>query len=318
MTKTGASNTAAPHVVILMATYEGAECLRAQLDSFVAQTHGNWSLLVGDDGSRDATREILAGFAAEGHALRLIEGPRRGAAANFMALLREAAQSAPPGAWIAFSDQDDVWLPDRLARGIAALSAAPGQGPGLFCSRTFIVDHALQTPRLSVPRPRPLGFRNALVQNVVAGNTILLDAAGAALVLAASAEAARVVVHDWWVYQILSGCGGRIVHDDTPTLLYRQHAANEIGANDSRRAQMQRLGMLLRGTMRDWTTINIAALSGSRHRFTPENRALFDAFAALRGRSVPARLIAFARLRLYRQTRISTLALWVSVLVGLM
>ncbi|MFD2173113.1 glycosyltransferase [Rhodobacter lacus] len=316
MTKAGAHSADTPHVVILMATYQGAECLRAQLDSLAAQTHANWSLLVGDDGSRDATRAILAAFAAEGHAVRLIDGPGQGAAANFMALLREAARSAPPGAWIAFCDQDDVWLPERLARGVAALCG--NAGPGLYCSRTLIVDHDLQNPRLSVPRPRPLGFRNALVQNVAAGNTILLEAEGAALAMAASLEAAQVVVHDWWTYQILSGCGARLVHDDAPTLLYRQHAANEIGANDSRRAQLRRLGMLLRGTMRDWTTINIAALSGSRHRFTAENRALFEAFAALRGRRLPGRLIAFARLGLYRQTRISTLALWVSVLIGLM
>lgn len=308
-----------PHVVILMATYNGAECLREQLDSFARQSHRNWSLLVGDDGSRDATREILATFAAEGHRVQVIDGPGRGAAANFMALVRAARELAPEGAWLAFSDQDDVWLPDRLARGVAALRRAdPKNHIGLYCSRTLITDHELHNHRLSVPRPRPLGFRNALVQNVVAGNTILLDAAGARLICAAAVEAGEVVVHDWWVYQVVSGCGGRIVHDDTPTLLYRQHAANEIGANDSRRAQARRFAMLLRGTLREWNTINIAALTGSRHRFTPENQALFDAFAALRARKALGRVAGLAPLGLYRQTRVSTIALWVSALFGLL
>ena len=50
-----------PHITILMATYNGARFLSAQLDSLLAQSHQNWSLIVSDDGSRDATMAILLG-----------------------------------------------------------------------------------------------------------------------------------------------------------------------------------------------------------------------------------------------------------------
>jgi len=52
-----------------------------------------------------------------------VAGPKRGAAANFLSLLRRAPERTPEGHWLAFSDQDDVWLPDKLSRGIAALEA---------------------------------------------------------------------------------------------------------------------------------------------------------------------------------------------------
>lgn len=307
-----------PKVTILMAVYNGARDLRAQLDSFAAQDHHDWTLVASDDGSRDETRAILEAFAAEGHEVTILSGPCKGAAANFMSLLRWADENLPADRWLACSDQDDVWLPDRLSRGVAALEAAPSGQPALFCSRTWITDEALQGKRLSVPRPRPLGFRNALVQNVVAGNTILLDAAAARLVTAAAQEAGRVVVHDWWIYQIVSGAGGTLVHDDRPTLYYRQHAQNEIGANDSLGARMRRARMLLAGHFREWNEINIAALKPSRHRFTPANARLFDAFAGLREAPLRQRLATLRRLRLYRQTRISTAALWFSAIFDLL
>ena len=104
-----------------------------------------------------------------------------------MSLIDTMEELTPRGTWMAFSDQDDVWLPDRLARGVAALGGH--SGPALYCSRTWITDERLESRRLSAPRPRSLGFRNALVQNVASGNTILLNAAAADLVRDAAAEA---------------------------------------------------------------------------------------------------------------------------------
>lgn len=305
--------TPAPPVAILMAVYQGGDNLPAQLDSFARQDHAGWHLLASDDGSRDAGPAILRAFAAD-HPVTLLRGPGQGSAPNFLSLIRASADHAPAGAWLAFSDQDDVWLPDRLSRGIAALS--PLEGPALFCSRTWVTDAALKGRRLSAPRPRPPGFANALVQNIVAGNTILVNAEGAALLRAAAADlvaAGRgVLMHDWWIYQVMTGAGGRVVHDDRPTLLYRQHEANEVGANDSAQAKAKRLWKLLRGDFRAWNTINIAALRTSGHRLTPENRAVLEAFARGRDGGPGARLATVRRLGLYRQSRASTWALWLS------
>ena len=106
------------------------------------------------------------------------------------------------------------------------------------------------------------------------------------------------------------------MHDDTPTLLYRQHGVNEIGANDGTRARIKRIRMLLAGDMRAWNDVNIAVLRRSAARLTPQNRALLADFAAARGRTMPARLWQLRGLGLYRQTRISTAALWVAACLG--
>jgi len=305
-------------VTVLMAVYNGAAYLREQLDSLAAQTHADWQLIVSDDGSLDGSARILADF-AEAHPRSVLrQGPGQGGTANFMSLIGAMDTITPRGTWMAFSDQDDVWLPERLARGVAALRGH--SVPALYCTRTWVTDETLETRRLSAPRPRPLGFRNALVQNVASGNTILLNAAAADLVRDAAAEAlaegGMPVVHDWWIYQLVAGVGGALVHEDAPTLLYRQHGVNEIGANDSTRARIKRIRMLLAGDMRAWNDVNIATLGRSAARLTPQNRALLADFVAARSRALPARLWQLRGLGLYRQTRISTAALWVAACLG--
>ena len=298
-----------------MAVYNGAECLDDQLESLAAQSHENWQLLASDDGSTDNSSEILKKF-GQAHRVVQLDGPRQGAASNFMSLVRRAQSQLPEESWLAFCDQDDVWLSDRLTRGLEALQKSDMAQPALFCSRTWIVDDDLQNHHLSAARPRTPGFLNALVQNIAAGNTILLNPAAARLLMAAAQEVGEVVMHDWWAYQLVAGAGGRIVHDDTPTLLYRQHDANEVGANTGLRAKGRRLLRMLKGDFRRWNDINTAALQASAHRLTPSHRAELDAFAELRTLPALGRLRGVLHLGLYRQSAASTLALWVAACLG--
>jgi glycosyltransferase involved in cell wall biosynthesis len=304
-----------PHVLILLATRNGADHLLEQLDSLVAQRHENWTLWASDDGSTDDTRTILEDFASQRHQTRISNGPCRGGSENFLSLLRAVPKADYGTSWIAFCDQDDVWLPDRLSHGLAALDRVPLETPALFCSGMLITDNDLAHTRRSKPRPRPPDFRNALVQNIASGNTILLNPAGAHLVCAAAHEVGAVVVHDWWVYQLISGAGGRVIHDDTPLIYYRQHPDNQIGANDTRRAQLKRIKMLIDGHFRDWNEINIAALRASCHRLSAENQLLLSAFAEMRQSALPARFLRFWKLGLYRQNLPGRMALWLSVLL---
>jgi glycosyltransferase involved in cell wall biosynthesis len=109
-----------PAISILMPTFNGALYLRTQLDSIVAQTFGDWELLAIDDGSSDDTVAILREYAARDPRIALVpsEGNRR-QKARLVELLRLAR-----GKWIAISDQDDVWAPDKLARLTAAIGDA--------------------------------------------------------------------------------------------------------------------------------------------------------------------------------------------------
>ena len=113
----------------------------------------------------------------------------------------------------------------------------------------------------------------------------------------------------------MTGAGGTILHDDAPTVLYRQHAANQIGANDSARARMRRIGMILSGVYRRWNDINLAALTSASDLLTADNRVLVERFAAIRSRTRGLRsMTALRKLRLYRQTRASTAALYIAAL----
>lgn len=301
-------------VTILMGVWNGAAHLGEQLDSFAGQDHPGWRLVVSDDGSTDGSRAVLAGFAARmaPGQVAVADGPRQGHAANYLAMLRNLPDD--PG-WLAFSDQDDVWLPDRLSRGMAAL--AGHSGPALYCSRSFITSVTLQGRRPSAPRPRPPSFRNALVQNIAAGNTMLLNPAAARMLAAAARGCPGFVVHDWWAYLLVTGAGGTVVHDDRPTLLYRQHARNAIGANDGALARLRRLGQVVAGTFRDWNDTNAVAMLAARRWLSPEAAAVFDAWQAMRAcpRLIP-RLRRLRALRLYRQTRASTAALWLAAVIG--
>lgn len=302
------------HVTVLMGLCNGAAHLGAQLHSLSIQDHADWTLIASDDGSTDATRAILADFGATGARVRCVDGPRMGFAANYLTMLRRLP---PTPGWVALADQDDIWLPDRLSRGIAALSGQAG--PALYCSRTWIVPPDLSSRRLSPPRPRPPSFANALVQNIAAGNTILLNPAAAALARAAAAEVVQVIAHDWWLYQLVTGAGGAILHDDRPTILYRQHAGNLIGSNDGWLARGRRIGQMLRGDFRHWNTVNLAALRASAHRLTPAARSGMEGFAQARDLPGPwARLRAVRALGLYRQTWASTAALWLAAVLGRM
>lgn len=118
--------TAPPPVAILLATFQGARFLEAQLQSLAAQSYRNWRLVVSDDGSTDETLAILRRFARQvpAHEVTILAGPGLGATQNFLHLVG----SVRPGEALAFCDQDDVWLPDRLALGIAAISATGDAG----------------------------------------------------------------------------------------------------------------------------------------------------------------------------------------------
>ena len=301
-------------VLIAMTVYNAAANLDAQLRSIAAQDHRDWTLIVSDDGSQDGSAEIAQRFAQKAGARRAIvrQGPQEGFAENFLSIVRDGWE---PGLSLAFSDHDDVWFPDRLSRGLRALAGVGADTPALYCSRTIITDAALRPLRLSPPRPRAPSFRNALAQNIAAGNTILANPAAARLLHQAASRRPKIVSHDWWAYQIVTGAGGTILHDDAPTVLYRQHAANQIGANDSARARMRRIGMILSGVYRRWNDINLAALTSASDLLTADNRVLVERFAAIRSRTRGLRsMTALRKLRLYRQTRASTAALYIAAL----
>jgi glycosyltransferase involved in cell wall biosynthesis len=305
-------------VTLLMAVYNGSAFLPAQLQSLFAQTHPDWRLAVRDDGSTDGSPDLLAAMTSglPPGKVACLHGGRVGHVAGFLSLL--AQQPDDPG-WLAFADQDDVWLPQRLSNGLELLSGA--QGPALTAARVLRVAADLSDPRLTgAERPRP-GFANALVENIAPGNTILANPAAAAILVKAArrvlAAGALPVAHDWWAYQMVLAVGGEVIFDPRPAVLYRQHGGNAVGANAGLRAAVARLRRVWSGVSSRGARANLAALRVVEERLTPEARALLVKMEALGAATGPiARLRLLWQMRLYRQSRMGTLALWAAAALG--
>ncbi len=219
-----------PHTVAtLLSTYNGEAFLAAQLDSLAAQDGVRLEVFARDDGSSDRTLDILADYARLWPQLASpLGGGNLGPARSFLALL-----GAVPATFdhYAFCDQDDVWLPDKLARAVATLADADPDRPALYCSKALCVDEAL----------RPMGeslfmgtgrFEELLFANMAIGNTVVMNAAAFQLIRSRP-PAGGVIMHDWWCALVISAFGV-ILFDERPGVLYRQHPGNVFGSRPSR------------------------------------------------------------------------------------
>ncbi len=302
------------HVVILLATFQGAPHLPVQLDSLAKQTHEDWSLIVSDDGSTDGTVQIVDDFAKRMPAGRVtrVSGPGAGATYNFLSLL----ERVPDGAMAAFCDQDDLWLPEKLQRAVTAL--APCAGPAHYAARTIITDSALRPLAPSRRFLRPLGLRNALVQAVMAGNASVFNPVAVDLLRQALPHAKRagILSHDWWAYQVTAAFGASLIHDHQPVLLYRQHDRSEVGRNDTLPALAARLRQLLAGEFGSWMRANQASLAPLVPLMPVESRRVLEQLEIMLHASGPHALRAMRRGGFYRQTRAATAALAMSALSG--
>lgn len=311
-----------PTVHVLLATFNGARHLRRQWESIEAQADVDVVLHLADDGSTDGTVPLLeqmartrAGVIAEVHWLR--EAPRRSATKSFLWLLRDAVSSVPGGQWFAFCDQDDVWLPDKLAVAVKALHQASDSTPALYGGRTLSVDEDERPQGLSPLFIKPPCFRNALVQSILGGNTMVMNRAAADLV--SKFADADVTAHDWFSYQLISGAGGFLYYDPDAFLRYRQHRANLIGSNRGWRASWKRFKRVMRGDFRSWNDQHITALAADVSCLTADSRHVLLAFTRARhSRNPIARLRWMRRSGVFRQTTGQQLTLWVACLLGRM
>jgi glycosyltransferase involved in cell wall biosynthesis len=262
-----------------------------------------------DDGSTDGSRALLEAFRATHgpERVEIREGPRRGFAANYLALAGDPEVRAD---FYAFADQDDVWHPDRLARGLARLAPLDPARPAYYGTRTVLIDEeGRETGRSPLFRAPP-SFSNALVQNLAGGNTMLLNHAAKALL--ERVRPGAVIAHDWWTYLLVTGAGGTAIYDPEPSVRYRQHAANMIGGNMGLGPKLKRLRMLAAGRLGEYSEVNLAALETAWELLTEEARAKTELFRTGRGLPFGARLAAMRRLGLYRQTRAGTVSLWLA------
>ncbi len=233
----GGGTAANRSIFIVVATCNGARYLRDQIRSIQNQTLTNWRMLVRDDGSSDDTLRIVRELAEHDpriEVLGLLPGERLGVVRNFALLLERAFVLGAEAVFLA--DQDDVWLPDKIERQMRTLDAAQirhGSDVALLVhSDLRVVDENAEPVGRSFLQMRGLvhlddgPLRGLMAQNFVTGATVLVNRPLLGLALPVPAEA---VLHDWWLALCAAACG-RLEFDPVPTVLYRQHGTNLIGA----------------------------------------------------------------------------------------
>jgi glycosyltransferase involved in cell wall biosynthesis len=307
------SGSADGRLAVLLATFDGARFLDEQLQSVAAQDWPAIDVFASDDSSHDETMDKLAAWQAHWTKGRFVvsSAPRRGFAGNFRWLLINSDVKAD---YVAFCDQDDVWMADKTSAAVAAL-APYADRPALYCARTLITDVYDREVTMSPRFRHTPEFANALVQSISGGNTMVMNRAAYELVRE-GARRTDFVSHDWFSYLLVSGAGGKVIYSETPHVRYRQHGKNLVGANRGVRATLSRLHFALGGRFVSWIDHNMRAVAACRDLLTPDAVRTYERFRLARLGSPFERLKKLKRSGVYRQTAFGQMSLYIAGLMG--
>jgi glycosyltransferase involved in cell wall biosynthesis len=221
-------------VDILLATYQSDRFLAAQLDSLFSQTCNDFRILVRDDGSSDHTVDIIDDYSRKfpGRIFMISGSHGGGVVNNFGELLRHSDSELTM-----FCDHDDVWMPNKIAKTLEryqqVVKECNKDTPILLFTDAIVTDIDLNEVDASSIKfqnldPKRTALPQLLLQNVAAGNTILINRALRTMALPIPPEA---VMHDHWI-TLVACLFGRIEFISEPTLYYRQHGENVYGATE--------------------------------------------------------------------------------------
>lgn len=218
--------------IILMATYNGEQYIKEQIDSILEQSYEDWFLLISDDGSEDGTMHILNQYLdAFPKKIQVItnKGKEHGARANF----NNCITYAPEGDYYAFCDQDDVWDKDKLKILLEDYEKLDNSMPQLIYHEIAVVsedlrvlgEHFSDYSGLHLNMQEP--FHALLLGNYIPGCSISFNRA-LKKIMKPTPEDARM--HDWWTI-LIGAAFGQLHKEEKTLLLYRQHRDNTIGVS---------------------------------------------------------------------------------------
>lgn len=228
-------------VKILLSSYNGQAYINEQIESIRNQSFQDWQLLIRDDGSTDGTVAIIEDYCRRDSRIHFINSDDRtncGVIESFYHLLKHEEAD-----YYFFSDQDDVWLENKLAICLDRAKEEKTETPILVYTDLKVVDENLKVINESMIRSQSHHANTELVQelteNTVTGGTMMINHALAQTWHADSLD--NIIMHDWYL-ALLAAALGKLIYIDQPTQLYRQHGNNVLGA----RTWRKRMGNWLR------------------------------------------------------------------------
>ena len=214
-------------VNILMSTYNGQQFLAEQIRSIQDQSYTDWTLFIRDDGSSDNTKEILKDFERQDSRIHLIDSDKSdnlGVIKSFHKLVNHDRAD-----YYFFSDQDDVWLPNKLELSLKEAQNYPVDLPLMVYMDLKVVNQDLEIMTESMVKSQSHHANTELVQelteNTVTGGVAMINHALAEM----WQETDDILMHDWYL-ALLASAFGNLVFIDQPGELYRQHSDNVLGA----------------------------------------------------------------------------------------
>ncbi|HEM3707695.1 TPA: glycosyltransferase family 2 protein [Streptococcus suis] len=214
-------------VNILMSTYNGQQFLAEQIRSIQDQSYTDWTLFIRDDGSSDNTKEILKDFERQDSRIHLIDSDKSdnlGVIKSFHKLVNHDTAD-----YYFFSDQDDVWLPNKLELSLKEAQNYLADLPLMVYMDLKVVNQDLEIMTESMVKSQSHHANTELVQelteNTVTGGVAMINHALAEM----WQETDDILMHDWYL-ALLASAFGNLVYIDQPGELYRQHSDNVLGA----------------------------------------------------------------------------------------
>ncbi|MDQ2078345.1 glycosyltransferase family 2 protein [Marinimicrobium sp. ABcell2] len=303
-------STTAPDYEVVICTYNGALFIGEQLSSILAQQPAPAGVIISDDGSTDDT---LAVIEAQAHSstvpVRIIQGPGKGIIQNMLSALKHTRAN-----YVFLADQDDMWMDNKAP--LFCEQMRETSAPHLIFSNAWVwrPGQKLKTSLWEADGlkpenahdPQKLAFHNAVQGASACVNQALIQALK---------PHPDIAMHDWWLGLIAAGTGEVSVVEQ-PTLLYRQHAGNQVGVQAQRthsggpieRLKQKRAasGIVLRQALA-FAQLYAQELPSPQSDF-------FKAYATAITSSVLQRLGFLLKWRPVRKNLLRTLTLWLSIL----
>lgn len=205
-------------VKVLLSAYNGEKYIQEQVDSILQQTYTNLELYIRDDGSKDRTLKVLEQYEND-ERVHVIQGENKGFIKSFFELVRQCGDAD----YFAFADQDDVWLPEKMAMAVEMLEREDRDKPLLYFSNYDFYDGQMNFKgHGKLPSMKP-SFHNAVVDCLTLGFNSVFNKKAHDLMAAHIPQ--HSCGHDWWTYMVCSGMG-EVIFDERVTVKYRRHEKN--------------------------------------------------------------------------------------------
>jgi rhamnosyltransferase len=243
-----------PKVIVLMATYNGNVWLPTQLKSILNQKGVDVALIVSDDQSSDTTHDYLKKISELDDRVKVLPNIKKfgSAGMNFLRLLKDSDLSKVD--YVAFSDQDDIWLENKLTKAINYIFENNVDG----YSSNVTAFWSDGTKKL-IFKSKPQQKYDYMFESAGPGCSFVFTqklAIELQRFLSSNQEACKeVALHDWFTYAFAKSRGYNWHIDKESYVMYRQHEQNVLGANSGFKAKINRWNKMREGWYRDQVLI---------------------------------------------------------------